>query len=158
MIRVAKNLLSHILPSNIFDRSIMVLASGTIGAQGILVLAAPFLTRIYSPEAFGVLAIYTMLLTLIVSISSLSYQLAIPISQDEEEVPNLAALSLVLVCVSALLTGLLVLAYKRDIAELLNISNFERLSFPSTDRRFIGRMFSGISLLEYSRKTIYRNC
>ena len=129
MIRVAKNLLSHILPSNIFDRSIMVLASGTIGAQGILVLAAPFLTRIYSPEAFGVLAIYTMLLTLIVSISSLSYQLAIPISQDEEEVPNLAALSLVLVCVSALLTGLLVLAYKRDIAELLNISNFESYLF-----------------------------
>ena len=113
MIRVAKSLLSQILPSNIFDRSIVVLASGTIGAQGFLVLAAPLLTRIYSPEAFGVLAIYTMLLSLIVSISSFSYQLAIPIAQDEEEVPNLAALSLVLVCVSALLTGLLVLAYKR---------------------------------------------
>ena len=124
MITSLKRLLEGVLPTNLFDRGVVVLASGTFGAQGILLLAAPILTRFYSPEDFGLLAIYSSILSLIVSISSLSYQLAIPISQDDEEAANIVMLSLLLVCMTALLTLLVMLDLNGQIAEFLNITKF----------------------------------
>lgn len=129
MITALKRLLKWRLSTNLFDRGVVVLAIGAFGGQGILLLAAPILTRLYSLEDFGLLAIYSGTLSLIVSVSSLSYQLAIPISQDDEEAANIVMLSLLMVCVTALLTLLVMLDLNGQIAELLNITKFEDYLF-----------------------------
>jgi len=94
---------------------------GTASAQILLVLAAPLLTRLYTPEDFGLLAVYASLLALIGVISSLRYELAIPLPEDDGEAANVAALCLILVGVMTLLTGILVLLLDQPIADALGV-------------------------------------
>src|SRR5690606_42020419 len=67
--RRSSDLVRKILPTNSFARGVSVLVGGTAGAQMILVLAAPLLTRLYSPEDFGVLAVYVGLLAIAAVVS-----------------------------------------------------------------------------------------
>lgn len=52
---IIKNLKSKIWSHSDFNKNIVILSSGTLISQGLLVLISPILTRLYSPEAFGVL-------------------------------------------------------------------------------------------------------
>ncbi|MCF7979466.1 MAG: oligosaccharide flippase family protein [Chromatiaceae bacterium] len=121
MIASAKAGLRRLLPKNTFARGVSLLVGGTAGAQLLTVLAAPLLTRLYSPEDFGLLAVYGSLLALIGVISSLRYELAIPLPEDDGEAANVAVLSLILVGISALLSGLLVLLLGHAIADALGV-------------------------------------
>lgn len=123
MISHAKNQLRRLLPKNAFARGVSVLVGGTAGAQVLLVLASPLLTRLYSPEDFGLLAVYASLLALIGVISSLRYELAIPLPEDDGEAANVAALCLILVVISTILTGVLVLLMGSAIAAALGVPN-----------------------------------
>ena len=121
MITRTKNQLRRLLPGNTFARGVGVLVGGTAGAQLLTVLAAPLLTRLYSPEDFGLLAVYASLLTLIGVISSLRYELAIPLPEDDGEAANVAALSLILVGINSLLSGVLVWQLGPAIADALGV-------------------------------------
>ncbi len=121
MIERSKTAIRALLPKNIFAREVSMLVGGTASAQILLVLAAPILTRLYTPEDFGLLAAYASLLALIGVISSLRYELAIPLPEDDVEAANVAVLSLLLVAISTVLTGILVLMLGIPIAELLGV-------------------------------------
>lgn len=117
-----KNQFGRLLPKSSFARGVSVLVAGTASAQLLLVLAAPILTRLYSPEDFGLLAVYTSLLALIGVISSLRYELAIPLPEDDGEAANVAVLCLILVVISAVLTGVLVLLMGSAIVAALGVA------------------------------------
>lgn len=96
-----------------------MLAGGTAGSQLLLVLAAPLLTRLYTPEDFGVLAVYASLLGLICVISSLRYELAIPLPENDEEAASVTVLCLLIVLGATVLTSLLVVLFGNTTAEFL---------------------------------------
>ncbi len=121
MIDQTKTHLRRLLPKNAFARGFSVLVGGTAGAQLLTVLAAPLLTRLYSPEDFGLLAVYASLLALIGVVSSLRYELAIPLPEDDVEAANVAVLSLILVGISTLLSGALVWQLGPAIADALSV-------------------------------------
>jgi O-antigen/teichoic acid export membrane protein len=121
LITQTKNQLRRLLPKNAFARGVSVLVGGTASAQILLVLAAPLLTRLYKPEDFGLLAVYASLLALIGVVSSLRYELAIPLPEDDGEAANVAALSLILVGASTVLTGILVALLGPVIADALGV-------------------------------------
>ncbi len=121
MITDTKNFIRGLLPKNAFVRGLGVLVFGTASAQILLVLAAPVLTRLYTPADFGLLAAYTSLLALMGVISSLRYELAIPLPEDNIEAANITILSLLLVFISTALTAILVLMLGKSIAELLGV-------------------------------------
>lgn len=83
-----------------------MLTGGTALGQAVALLAAPVLTRLYTPEDFGYLALYASVLSVLVVVASLRYHLAIPLPESDEDATSLLALSacaLVLtVCASAL--------------------------------------------------------
>lgn len=62
--------IKRLLPSNRFARSVSILAGGTAAGQAIVVLASPILTRLYTPEDFGLLAVYAALLGIISVVAS----------------------------------------------------------------------------------------
>ena len=97
MIQRTKNAIRAMLPKNTFVYGVSLLVGGTAGAQMLTVLAAPLLTRLYSSEDFGLLSVYTSLLALIGVISSLRYELAIPLLEDDGEAAKVAVLSLIFV-------------------------------------------------------------
>ena len=91
-----------------FVRNVAVLAGGTALGQLLTIAASPVLTRLYDPADFGVLGVYAALLTTITTVASLRYELAIPVSDDEEAAASLLVLCLVAVIGTAALTWLLV--------------------------------------------------
>jgi O-antigen/teichoic acid export membrane protein len=66
--------------------------TGTAAGQLVSILLSPALTRIYSPQQFGVLSVYTALLTILVVIASLRYELTVPMAANDEDAINLVAL------------------------------------------------------------------
>ena len=96
------------IPGGAFARSVVTLASGTAIAQFLLVLATPALTRLYTPADYGALAVYSSTLTVLLVLSSLRYELAIPLPEDEEVAASLLALTFVLLAAMTALVSLLV--------------------------------------------------
>jgi len=83
-------------------RAASLLATGTALGQIIQVLAAPLLTRIYSPAEFGGLAIFVGLLGPITVMACLRFEMAIPLPKRDSaayQVVGLAILSLIAITI-----------------------------------------------------------
>lgn len=118
--------MKNILPKSSFARGVGVLAGGTTGAQVLLIIAAPLLTRLYTPEEFGVLAVYTGLLALLSVVASLRYEIAIPLPECHTEACNLLILSFLTVIFISLFTGFLVLFWADELAMALGAPQLAR--------------------------------
>lgn len=121
MIRQLSASAGRLLPSQPFARGVSVLVGGTAGGQLLMVLAAPLLTRLFSPEDFGLLAVYGGLLALFLVVANLRYEIAIPLPEDEQMAADVTALCLLAVCATSLLTALLVFFAGAAIAERLGV-------------------------------------
>lgn len=85
---------------------------GSIGGQIITMLSAPIISRLYSAADFGTLAICVSFLTLTILISSLRYELAIPLPSSKVEAINITFLALFLVVFTSLSIAFLVFLYR----------------------------------------------
>lgn len=72
--------------------------AGTALGQLTSLLLSPLLTRIYSPDLFGILGFFTAISAILAVISTLRYDMALPLAKSNEEAINLFA-----VCVISLL-------------------------------------------------------
>jgi O-antigen/teichoic acid export membrane protein len=107
------------LPTNVFARRVFVLAGGNIVAQLITVAAAPLLTRMYSAQDFGLMAVFVTLLSLVTVIGALRYEQAIPMPEDDKEAASLLVLSLFVLCGVAGLAAVPLMLWREQIAGLL---------------------------------------
>lgn len=126
LIERAKALILGAFPRSAIARSVGVLVGGTALGQVLLVLVSPVLTRLYTAEDFGALAIYMALLSLFGVVSSLRYELAIPLPEHDEDAANLAALCFVLVGVVVAISIVTVYFAGHNIASLLGSPALER--------------------------------
>ncbi len=83
--------------ANKFLSSVLLLAGGSAIAQGITVGVTPILTRIYTPEDFGMLAGFVSALSIFMVMGSLRFEFALPQIQNRRTAQALAYLSLLLV-------------------------------------------------------------
>lgn len=77
-----------------FVRRVGSLSLGTVTGQALLLLASPFVTRLYSPEEFGTFSAALGVATLLATLCSLSLQSAIPSASTDEEAGDLLWASL----------------------------------------------------------------
>lgn len=96
-------------------------AAGSIAGQGIVMLSYPFLTRIYDPADFGVLAVFTSVVSIISISSSAGLDRAITIPPVDPEAADVAWTALAAVTVTTILTAAVGLAAAEPIAELLGV-------------------------------------
>ncbi|MEM1054957.1 MAG: lipopolysaccharide biosynthesis protein [Bacteroidota bacterium] len=76
-----------------FARSVLALASGGVAAQAVVFLARPVLTRLYSPEAFGVLGIFVALASVLAVLATLRYEDAVVLPERDVDGRALLALT-----------------------------------------------------------------
>ncbi len=119
MLRSLGEKLDHLKPQSKSVRNILKLAGGTAGSQAITVAVSPILTRLYVPESFGILATFMSILALLRVVSSLSYELAIAVPEDDEEAIAVVWLCIVLVIISTVVTVLVVFFAGSQLAGLL---------------------------------------
>lgn len=99
-----------------FVRNVGTLLSGTAIAQAIPILVSPILSRLYSPDDFGVLALFMAISIVISVISTGRYELAIMLPEEKRDASNLLALSVILTTFTSLITLVLILFLKGFIA------------------------------------------
>lgn len=111
--------LTSVLGQRPFWRNVGILASGTVAAQLLMVLALPLLTRLYSPSDFNLLAVFASALGLLTVASCLRFNIAIPIAEDDESGINLLILALLAGVFVAALVAIPVLIAPQWAASLL---------------------------------------
>lgn len=78
-----------------FLSNIFKLTTGTVLAQVVGILLIPVVTRIYSPEYFGVAQLFLSIAAVLVVISSLSYHYVIMLPEKDEDSMNVSVLCIV---------------------------------------------------------------
>ncbi len=92
-----------------FFRNALTLISGTTLAQGVSILTAPVLYRIYEKEEYGTLGLYMAITGVIGTFSTMQYQQAILLEKNEQEALSAVWLARVINISITLLTCLLIL-------------------------------------------------
>jgi O-antigen/teichoic acid export membrane protein len=93
--------------------------TGTTIAQAIPIAISPILTRIYTPEDFGVFALFLAIVTIFGSIANGRYELAIMLPKKDEEAINIFALGLIITCFISLILLILVILFNDYFTNLL---------------------------------------
>jgi len=94
-------------------------------AQVLTVLAYPILMRLFTPDQFGLFALFGALNMTFVVVASGRYELAIVLAKTEQEAANLLALSLGIVVAVSAASGLAVWAFGDP---LLNLLGYQELN------------------------------
>jgi O-antigen/teichoic acid export membrane protein len=112
MVSEVKEYYKKIISSNYILKNVSFLILGTLFAQGIQVLATPYLARIYSPQIFGIFSIYFSIVSLISVFITGRYEYSILVYKNSRKAYNafyltifvIFSLSLVLLLIYRLLT------------------------------------------------------
>jgi O-antigen/teichoic acid export membrane protein len=104
------------LLSSSFVRSVGMLVSGTVVAQAINFLALLVSARLYSPENFNVLAVFSGLVGWAGALACLRYELAIPLPKSRRDALALLSLSLLVTAAFSTVTLAVVLTFPHYIA------------------------------------------
>lgn len=107
------------MPKNSFAKSVITLMTGTGLAQALPIALAPILTRLYTPEDFGMFALYASLCSMLSVLVTGKYDLAIVVPKYESEAVNLVALALLLSFSISLFLVVLLLVGDSTIVTLL---------------------------------------
>jgi O-antigen/teichoic acid export membrane protein len=94
-----------LLPKGRLRRAVAVSVSGNLLSQVIVLAASPLVTRLYSPDDFGVFGVFSAVLGILGTAVCLRYELAVPLADDDATVVNLLALSLAVTLLVSLLIG-----------------------------------------------------
>ncbi|MBM4283686.1 MAG: lipopolysaccharide biosynthesis protein [Deltaproteobacteria bacterium] len=84
-----------------FAAHALTMMSGTTLAQGLMILSAPVLTRLFTPADFGVFALFVSVTSLLGTVAAGRYELAVLLPGEDGQAANVAALgALISVAVS----------------------------------------------------------
>ena len=114
-------MLKRFKPKSEFNRNILTLMTGTTIAQAIPIAISPILTRIYTPEDFGIFAIFLAITLIIGGIANGRYELAIMIPKKDEDAINIFALGFIITTSISLLLLVLVLIFQTYFTYLENV-------------------------------------
>ena len=104
---------------NDFAKNIVTLLTGTTAAQVIPFAVSPILTRLYSPDDFGVLALFFSICSVLSVVAAGRYELSIVIPEKDDEAANIVALSVFVSVIFALFLQIIFAVFNSGIASLL---------------------------------------
>lgn len=103
-----------------FFRDVLRIASGTTAGQLVSLLLSVLVTRLYTPEMFGSLEQFAMLIGLFSALACGKYEAAIMLPEKEEDGHALLRLSLALAVIVSLLLGLGLFFFREPVARALH--------------------------------------
>jgi O-antigen/teichoic acid export membrane protein len=107
-------------------RGVSSIAVGSIVGQGLVMLSYPFLTRLYDAAEFGLLTVFTSVVSILGVVSTLTLHRAVPIPSGDPEAADVAWTALAAVTVTAVLTGAFGVVAAQPVADLLGVPQLAR--------------------------------
>jgi O-antigen/teichoic acid export membrane protein len=102
-------------PKGEFTVNVLTLMTGTTIAQALPIAISPILTRIYTPEDFGIYALYVSVVTLGAVISSLKYETSVMLPKKDSDAINLLTLSMAVTALISVFTLVLIVLLDEKI-------------------------------------------
>ena len=115
-------MLQKLKPRSEFSRNVLTLMSGTVIAQAIPIAISPILTRIYTPEDFGLLALFLAIFSIFSIIATGRYELAIMSPESDDEAKDIVFLSISVALFVCLITVIPICIFNTEIAIFLGNS------------------------------------
>lgn len=110
-----------------FAKNVLTLLTGSTIAQTIPIAVSPILTRLYTPEDFGILALFLAIVSFIAIVITGQYESAIVLPKKDEDAINIFFLSLIITFTISIITLIIVWIFNQAFTQLLNnkdISNW----------------------------------
>lgn len=148
-------MINKLKPKSEFSKNVLTLMTGTTIAQAIPIAISPVLTRIYTPEEFGVFALYLSIIMLFSSVVAGKYELSILIPKHEKDAKSLVLLSISISFIVSLVLFIITLIFWEQIINLLKNNDIKYWLFLAPINIFI---ISTVSILYYynNRNKNYR--
>jgi O-antigen/teichoic acid export membrane protein len=108
-----------------FRRNTFTLITGTAAAQAIPIAAAPLLARLFSPTDFGILALFTGVVTVASVFGTLRYSQAILIPTDETDVIDLVVMCSWLSGIFALIIAIAMIPFEPRLAAWFGLDRLD---------------------------------
>ena len=112
-------MLKRLKPKSEFSRNVLTLMTGSMIAQAIPIAISPILTRIYTPEDFGLFALYMSVASVFAVFSTGRYELAIMLPKKDEDATNIFLLSVIIAFIVSLLSFVIIFLFNQKIVSLL---------------------------------------
>lgn len=106
--------------ANKYVQNFATIGIGTFIAQSIPVLVSPLLSRLFSPDEFGIFANYTAIMAFLVVINTGKYELGIILPKEHKDAINVVALSCFVLLVTTALILLLFLILGQFGSNIIN--------------------------------------
>ncbi len=107
-----------------FLRAVLTLVSSTVSAQVLMLAVTPLLTRLYLPQDFGAVAVFMAIASVIWTVSSGRYELAITLPPHTQAANQVWALAQLINLAVAMVCAISYL-FAKDIAYLANTPSLE---------------------------------
>lgn len=128
-----------------FGDDVLKLVSGTTAAQALSILAAPLMTRLYAPDAYGTLALFTSITSVLGVLACVRYELSIMLPRSDEEATNLLAVSLAFATLVSALTIPLIWWGRDPLLRWLNAAELAPYLWLVPPAVFVGGAFMALN-------------
>jgi len=98
-----------------FTKNVATLVTGSTLAQLIPFFIAPILSRVYTPQEFGIMAVYLTIIQVLGSVAAARYEFAIVIPKEKDEAINLFVLGLFITTTVSLVSLVFVFLFKNSL-------------------------------------------
>lgn len=109
--------------NNKFIKNILIVASGTVMAQIISLLLLPIVTRIFGPEAYGLLGTFQAVISILAPLAALTLPIAIVLPKKNSEAVSIIKLSLIVIGIMVFFITLLLALFFEDVIEVFKVEN-----------------------------------
>ena len=113
------NVLNKILTKSELAKNVLTLMTGTTIAQAIPIAISPILTRLYSPEDFGIFALFVAISSIFGSIANGRYELAIMLPKKDADAISIFVIGFIINFVTSLVLFTVILIFHNYMASLI---------------------------------------
>ena len=99
----------------------LVVTVGTLAAQALMIAMTPILTRLYTPEDFGVLAVFSAIVAITGVVTNLRYETAIPLDAAPEDAAATFIAAMAAGATTTVIVAIAVFFFGHHLAEQANV-------------------------------------
>lgn len=129
--------------------------TGTGLAQAIPIAISPILTRIYSPEEFGVFALYMAIASILTVLVTGRYEMAILLPKKDRDAMNLVALSVMLSFFVSMILLIVVTIFNNQLISLMGVPELSMWLYWVPASTFLMGIYQSLNYWS-NRKSHYR--
>ncbi|UAM98470.1 oligosaccharide flippase family protein [Polaribacter litorisediminis] len=139
-----------------FVKNVFTLITGSALSQVVIYASILILTRLFSPEFFGIYMLFSSATLVLKPIATLQYEFAIVLPKKDADAINLLIFSVFVLCFYCFLLLVIIFYFKEVIYNFFHIKELSNFIYLLPISVFL---FGGVSILEYwnNRKNKFKN-